>query len=172
MPRVLLPAHRGATDVLSWWACSVQLDSVSRAILQLTCAGAALYVLATITAARLLQLKFIEQVRLVGASLVVFVTLITLSGMPDRGYVCGWLSLGAIFLMIGVHANEKNRRLAFADNEATRYACECRCGGGLFFARAKSSWRRSASHQQSIELVHAMLPAHITQAMRDGASLR
>jgi class 3 adenylate cyclase len=126
-----------------------------------------MFVMSTVTAARLMQLKFAEQCRLVGGNLVTFVVLASLSALPEVEDVCAWIAIGALLPLLGIHSNERSRRRAFADNEAMR----CRSGvhlrrvQGVTCARA----RCSASHQQSIELVQAMLPPHITRAMRDGA---
>lgn len=84
--------------------------------------AAALLVLSTVTATRLLRVPFIEQLRLVCGSLLLFVVLVGLSSLPARAHLCVWLVVGALAPLIGIRANERIRRRAFAENLATRYA--------------------------------------------------
>jgi hypothetical protein len=70
-----------------------------------------------------MHLKFAIQLRFIGATLVLFVILTSLSGLPasDSGHVNAWLAMGALLPLIGLRAIEANHRRLFADNEATRF---------------------------------------------------
>jgi hypothetical protein len=121
---VLLPAARVAADLLPR-CVSLQCQTITSHELKAHHArvrASALLVLSTVTATRLLRVPFIEQLRLVCGSLLLFVVLVGLSSLPARAYLCVWLGVGALAPLIGIRANERIRRRAFAENLATRYA--------------------------------------------------
>ena len=131
-----------------------------------------------------MRVKFAEQLCLFGASLVPIISAVGASGLPDAAFVCAWLLLCAVLPLIGTYTNERTCRQVFADNEATR--CDCpriqtsaqvvsRTMLNLVVALAcnmvaqPQPWR-NVQHEHAARLVQAMLPAHITRAMRDGVS--
>jgi hypothetical protein len=83
-------------------------------------ASAALYLLATVTAARVMRIKYSEQVGLVVVWLIPFAICMVVGGVSDAGMMCAWLAVSSLFPLFRLYVNERIRRRAFADDEATR----------------------------------------------------
>jgi hypothetical protein len=82
----------------------------------------ALYLLATITSVRVMRLKFGEQLGLGCMWWLPFAICVNVGGVGDAGLMSGWLAVCSLMPLIRLYANERIRRRAFADDEASRCA--------------------------------------------------
>ena len=160
---------------------------------------AALYVVACVIAVRVMNFKFVKQVRLLVVTLPPFLALAALSGIRDGGHIAAWVAVVSLLPLAGLHIDERKRRVGYAENEAIRFGGTrsrgvrvAGGGGGVYCVRMCAAsdedpmrccamlhvllraraLLRSESQRQSTELVHAMLPSHVTRAIRDGARQR